>query len=135
MRRLDQVILYVSDLQASIAFYRDVLELPFRFSEHGYAEFLMENAKLGLYERGRARELTRREPPPGGAAEVLFVVEDADRWAGRLRDAGAEVLAGPEDHPWGHRTVHVADPDGHVVELAQEIPRERPRGEVPRGGV
>jgi len=28
------------------------------------------------------------------------------------------------DRPWGHRTVHVEDPDGFVVELAEEIPRQ-----------
>ena len=33
------------------------------------------------------------------------------------------VLRGPTDRPWGHRTLHLADPDGFVVELAQEIPR------------
>ena len=31
------------------------------------------------------------------------------------------------DRPWGHRTLHVADPDGFVVEFAQEIPRARGR--------
>jgi lactoylglutathione lyase len=36
-------------------------------------------------------------------------------------------LAPPTDRPWGHRTLHVADPDGFVVEFAQEIPRARGR--------
>ena len=40
-----------------------------------------------------------------------------------LRAAGVEILAGPEDRPWGHRTLHLADPEGMIVELAQEIER------------
>jgi lactoylglutathione lyase len=32
------------------------------------------------------------------------------------------------DRPWGHRTLHFEDPDGFVVELAEEIPRQ-PRQE------
>jgi lactoylglutathione lyase len=37
------------------------------------------------------------------------------------------LLAEPTDRPWGHRTLHIADPDGFIVEFAQEIPRARSR--------
>ncbi len=129
MRRLGYVILFVRDLDASITFYRDVLGVPLRFTEHGYAEFDTKGARLALYERARLSGLIRRRPTDGGpTGEVVFMVDDVDAEAERLRTAGVEVLAGPVDHPWGHRTVHVADPDGHVVEFAQRIPRTRPRG-------
>jgi lactoylglutathione lyase len=57
----------------------------------------------------------------------VVMVDDVDAWADRLAARGVEVLSGPADRPWGHRTVHVADPDGFVVEFAQEIPRLRGR--------
>jgi lactoylglutathione lyase len=47
--------------------------------------------------------------------------------AATLRGHGVPVLSGPVDRPWGHRTLHVADPDGFLVEFAQEIPRARSR--------
>ncbi|HZA61176.1 MAG TPA: VOC family protein [Actinomycetota bacterium] len=125
---MESVILYVSDLDRAIAFYRDVLEVPFAFSDRGYAEFRLDNLKLGLLERERAAELTESDRPPAGSAEILFPVEDADAWATTLREANVEILSGPMDHPWGHRSLHVADPDGHVVELAQQIHRTRTRG-------
>ena len=66
---------------------------------------------------------------PGPAGEVVLVVEDVDAVASGLRVlGGVALLAEPADRPWGHRTVHVADPDGFVVEFAQEIPRARSRG-------
>jgi lactoylglutathione lyase len=58
---------------------------------------------------------------------MVFVVNDVDAEVARVAAAGARVLSGPVDRPWGHRTVHLADPDGFVVELAQEIPRRRLR--------
>ena len=58
----------------------------------------------------------------------MLVVEDVDAVASGLRARGVPLLAEPADRPWGHRTVHVADPDGFVVEFAQEIPRARSRG-------
>jgi lactoylglutathione lyase len=125
--RIGYVIVYVSDLDASIAFYRDVVGLPYRFTDAGYAEFGTEGTRFALYERRRAEWLTGRTVTPGPAAEVVVLVDDVDAQASRLAALGATVLSGPADRPWGHRTVHIADPDGFVVELAQQIPRQRAR--------
>lgn len=127
MDRIGYVILYVSDLDVSIAFYRDVVGLPYRFTDAGYAEFGTEGTRFALYERRRAEWLTEHPVRPGPAAEIVLVVDDVDACARRLAAAGAAVLSGPADRPWGHRTVHIADPDGFVVEFAQEIPRQRSR--------
>lgn len=121
--RIDYVILYVSDLERAAAFYRDVVGLPFKFSEHGYAEFATANLKFALFETSRARALIGKEPEGDSGSEILILVDDVDAEAERLRAEGAEILSGPEDRPWGHRTLHVAGPDGHIVEFAREIPR------------
>ena len=126
MDRLGYVILFVADLRRSVAFYRDVIGVPFRLEGDGYVEFATQGARFGLYDRNRLGELTGHDPDrpgrPGG--EVVFLVPDVDAEAERLRAAGATVLRGPGDRPWGHRTLHVEDPDGFVVELATEIPRQ-----------
>ena len=128
MESVDYVILYVRNLESSITFYRDVIGLAFKFQESGYAEFTARGSKLGLYDRSRLPGLIGMEATEGGpAGEVLFLVDDVDAEAERLRRTGVEIIARPVDRPWGHRTLHVLDPDGFVVELAQEIPRERPR--------
>lgn len=127
MRHVGYVILYASDLAASIAFYRDVVGLAVKFQEAGYAEFVTDGTKFALYEKRRADWLVNAETSPGPAAEVVFTVPDADAEAARVEALGVRVLNGPADRPWGHRTVHIADPDGFVVEFAQEIPRRRVR--------
>lgn len=125
--RVSHVILFVADLEASIAFYRDVVGLAPRFTEHGYAELETEGARLALFERARVPGLIRRPPgAPGPTAEVVLETEDAGAEAARLRALGMDVV-GPVDRPWGHRTVHVLDPDEHVIEFAEQIPRTRPR--------
>ena len=130
MDQLGYVILFVSDLGRSIAFYRDVIGVPFKLEGDGYVEFATQGARFGLYDRNRLGELTGQgtEAPERPGGEVVFLVEDVDAEAGRLRAAGVIVLKGPVDRPWGHRTVHVEDPDGFVVELAEEIPRQPSRG-------
>jgi lactoylglutathione lyase len=121
------VILYVGDLEASVRFYRDVVGLAYKFTDAGYAEFDAGRVRFALYERRRAEWLTGCAVAPGAGGEVVVPVDDVDAYAERLTAAGVPLLSGPADRPWGHRTVHVADPDGFVVEFAEEIPRARGR--------
>jgi lactoylglutathione lyase len=130
MNQVGYVILFVADLERSVAFYRDVIGLPFKLQGDGYVEFATEGSRFGLYDRNRLQELTGQGPEaprsPGG--EVVFLVGDVDAEAERLREAGATILKGPVDRAWGHRTLHVEDPDGFVVELTEEIPRQPSQG-------
>jgi lactoylglutathione lyase len=125
---VDYVILYVDDLERSVAFYRDIVGLPFKLFGDGYAEFATGGTKFGLYERARLPDLIGADALPSSrCGEVAFLVEDVDAEAERLRETSATILSGPVDRAWGHRTVHALDPDGHVVEFAQEIPRRTVR--------
>jgi lactoylglutathione lyase len=130
VNQLGYVILFVGDLERSVGFYRDVVGLELKLRGDGYVEFVTAGAKFGLYDRDRLEELTGQAGDPPGAAggEVVFLVGDVDAETERLRGAGARILAGPVDRPWGHRTLHLEDPDGFVVELAQEIPRQPAQG-------
>jgi len=130
MDRVGYVILFVADLGRSVAFYRDVVGLPFRLQGDGYVEFATQGTRFGLYDRNRLAELTGQDSTPPGrpGGEVVFLVADVGAEAERLRAAGATLLKGPEDRAWGHRTLHVQDPDGFVVELAEEIPRQPSQG-------
>lgn len=121
--RLGYAIFFASDLENSVAFYRDVIGLPFRFANESYAEFATEGAKFSLYARANLGELIGRTAPadraPWPQGEIAFFVDDVDAEYERLADLGVEVLAPPTDRPWGERTLHIADPDGNVVELTR----------------
>jgi lactoylglutathione lyase len=125
--QLGHVILYVTDLATSVSFYRDIVGLDHRFTEAGYAEFGTGETRFAIYEQRRAEWLTGHPVRPGPAGEIMIVVDDVDAVAAGLRARGLRMLAEPADRPWGHRTLHIADPDGFVVEFAQQIPRARSR--------
>jgi lactoylglutathione lyase len=128
MAQVGYVILFVGDLERSVAFYRDLIGLPFKLQGDGYVEFATAGCRFGLYDRNRLGELTGQgtDAPGQPGGEVVFLVEDAE--AERLREAGATILKGPVDRAWGHRTLHLEDPDGFVVELAGEIRRQPSQG-------
>lgn len=121
MSRVDYVIGYVESTRRSVAFYRDVLGLSVRIEGDGYVEFDMDNIKLSLFERAKLPELIGRHGgnPPSG--EIGFIVDDVDSHAERLRSLGVEILTGPVDRPWHERTLHIADPDGNIIEFAQKL--------------
>jgi lactoylglutathione lyase len=121
MRRVDYVIQYVASLGRSVAFYRDVIGLEVRIEGDGYVEFELENTKFSLFERSKLPELIGREGGNPPCGEIGFLIEDVDAEAERLRGLGVEILTGPVDRPWRERTLHIADPDGNIVEFAEKI--------------
>lgn len=121
MRRVDYVIFYVASLERSVAFYRDVIGFDVRIEGDGYVEFAAENTKFALFERSKLPELIGRDGGATPCGEIGFIVDDVDAEAERLKQAGAEILTGPVDRPWRERTLHIADPDGNVVEFAQKL--------------
>lgn len=125
MRRVDYVIWYVESLERSVVFYRDVIGLAVRIEGDGYVEFDLDNTKFSLFERSKLPELIGREGGTTPCGEIGFLVDDVDAEADRLRGLGVELLTGPVDRPWQERTLHIADPDGNVIEYAQKL-RARP---------
>jgi lactoylglutathione lyase len=121
MRRVDYVIQYVESLRRSVTFYRDVIGLKVRIEGDGYVEFETANTKFSLFERSKLLELIGREGGDAPCGEIGFLIEDVDEEAERLRDLGVEILSGPIDRPWQERTLHIADPDGNVIEFAQKL--------------
>lgn len=121
MRRVDYVIHYVESLHRSVSFYRDVIGLRVRIEGDGYVEFDMENTKFSLFERAKLPELIGREGGTPPCGEIGFLIDDVDAEAQRLRGLGVEILRGPVDRPWRERTLHIADPDGNIVEFAQKL--------------
>jgi uncharacterized glyoxalase superfamily protein PhnB len=65
------------------------------------------------------------QPPPHDAPgfEIGFKVPDVDAAFEELVSKGACPAMEPTTRPWGQRTAYVRDPDGHLVELAQDLGR------------
>jgi len=125
---LGYVVLFVEDLDRALAFYRDKVGLPVRFQDKGYAELAVAGSKFVLLARSRLPELVgaaHTGRPASGAHEagVTLLVEDVDRVHRELSGRGVTFLAGPQSRPWGQRTAYFQDPEGHLIEIATNLPR------------
>jgi len=126
--RLNHAVLYVRDVERSVAFYQDVL--GFRRLPRGMipgAAFLQapgsgNDHDLGLFEMGP----TAGPSPAGRSAVGLYhlawevdSLDELERLAGVLSAEGA--LIGSSDHGTT-KSVYGVDPDGIHFELAWLVP-------------
>jgi lactoylglutathione lyase len=122
----DYVVLVVSDVDRALAFYCDVIGLPLGHRSGPYAQLATGVTRVSLYERSAmAQTLGRELEPPAANApgfELGFKVGNCDAAYQDLVAAGARPAVPPTDRAWGQRTAYVRDPDGHLVELAQDLP-------------
>jgi catechol 2,3-dioxygenase-like lactoylglutathione lyase family enzyme len=123
-----QVNLYVSDIEASIRFYRDVLGFAERFRTPRDGVPAHVELRLGTLVLGLAtfEALTRDHgivsgPGPPSLELVLFTA-DVDGAFGWTTSHGAPTLAAPHDFGGYIHSARVADPDGNPVGFTTRLP-------------
>ncbi len=122
-----EFILYVSDQKRSRDLYARLLDRAPVLEVPGITEFDLGGCKLGLMpEHGIARIITPALPHPSKASgvprcELYLVVDDLGRSIQLAREAGAALVSPASDRDWGHRVAYFADPDGHVIALAEPM--------------
>jgi catechol 2,3-dioxygenase-like lactoylglutathione lyase family enzyme len=117
----------VSDLDRSLAVYRDVLgfHVHVRRPEERFAYLVRENAHLTLEEAtgpGRRFHTAPLEYPFGRGVNLQIEVADVDALYGAVRRAGLDIRI-PLEERWyrhddselGNRQFVVADPDGYLL--------------------
>ena len=118
-RRLYETVVYAGDLQAALAFYRDVLGLR---QVDDFAFRLDDGGMLLLFDPVLSSQPGRPVPSHGatGVGHVAFSVGDGelDAWREELRAQGVEP---EQEKEWtrGGRSIYVRDPAGNSVELVE----------------
>lgn len=116
--------LIVSDMAASLAFYRDVLgfqlaqsvpdEAPFVFAwlKRGGVELFLNDAKPVVSEFTNLRA--------GNTSTLFVIVNDVDAFHAQL-SGRARIVMGLTDQFYGTREFAILDPDGYLITFAQRI--------------
>lgn len=143
VKRMDNVLIVVEDLEAAIAFFVELgLEMEGRTQVEGdfvdrtvglkgvRADIVMLRTPDG---HGRI-ELTKfhtpaaisREPRNApantlGISRIMFAVEDIDDVVARLRTHGAELLDEIDQYEDFYRLCFVRHPEGFIIGLAEQL--------------
>lgn len=119
--QISLVMVYVSDMDRSVAFYRDLLGLPLRFASPQWTEFATAGTTLALHAATPA-PAGWRAPQHGGVAQLGWHVEDLDAVAAALRERGVQFVMEPQAREGeGIRLAVFLDPDGLPISLAADL--------------
>jgi catechol 2,3-dioxygenase len=129
---IGHVHLKVSDLERSIAFYRDVLGFELKQKMGDQAAFLSAGGYHHHIGLNTWQSKGGSPPPPGTTGLFHFAIRFPDRPAlaqalRRVLEAGIRI--GASDHGVSE-AIYFEDPDGNGI----EIYRDRPEEEWPRSG-
>ena len=115
---LAQVHISVSDIDRAVAFYRDVLGIPFLFQVSGQP--------MAFFQSGAVRLYLGVPESPGFTSRTVhyYAVDDIDAEFARLRALGVPMIGDPHVvHRDGTTELWMAffrDPDGHHLGLMEE---------------
>ncbi|WP_020471573.1 VOC family protein [Zavarzinella formosa] len=120
-------ILYVDDVEKTVAFYESTFGLKRRFvHESGYGEMDTGDTKLGFASVELARSngvsfVPANPEGPSPAVEVAFVTDDVKKAFDAAVNAGAFPVAKPKQKPWGQTVAYVRDLNGFLVEICSPM--------------
>jgi catechol 2,3-dioxygenase-like lactoylglutathione lyase family enzyme len=109
-----EIALFTDDVKAAMEFYAGVLGATPVAAWPGGAIFAAGDSKLLVHERSAALE-----SGPPNEDHFAFSVVDLDAACAELSAHGVPFLVEPREYPWG-RSAYLRDPDGRLVELAED---------------
>lgn len=112
-RKVGAVILLVSNMEKSIKFYRDTLELPIKTKSKDWTEFFKNDTVLALHPARKKSNLKT-----GSGILVGFEVSDLSSTMKKLREKKMRFFKKPKEEPFGKHAI-VQDPDGHLISIAE----------------
>jgi catechol 2,3-dioxygenase-like lactoylglutathione lyase family enzyme len=114
LKSVSAVRIFVDDLDRARRFYRDVLELPERAVEAGWALFELDGKDIVV-------EAVPPDDPEhdlvGRLLAVSFDVDDIDATYRELKRRGVDFAGPPEKQAWGGTLAFPRDPDGNTFTL------------------
>lgn len=125
--QLGYTILYVQDVQATLAFYETAFGLSTRFlHESGeYGELNTGATTLAFSSHALMQQLGKNPQPANAHApsfEIALCTDDVPAALVRAVAAGAQAMRPVETMPWGQTIAYVADINNFLVELCTPMP-------------
>lgn len=122
--RIDHVVLTVASIEATCAFYRDVLGMEIVTFAGGRRALSFGVQKINLHEVGREFEPKAARPTAGSGDFCLIADTPLGQVIAELQARGIAIEEGPVNRTGATgpiRSVYIRDPDDNLVEIANYL--------------
>ena len=126
--RLDHLVLTAGDMDATCAFYHDVLGMEVITFAGGRKALAFGDQKINLHQQGREFLPRAALPCPGSLDICLLSEQPMDQIISHLEDHGIPVEEGPVERTGATGpilSVYFRDPDGNLIEVATPLSSSR----------
>lgn len=117
---LDHLVLTVGHIDATLAFYAEILGMQAVTFGTGRQALVFGSQKINLHQAGGEFEPKAAVPTPGSADLCFLTSEPLVNVIDQLRNRGVSVVEGPVLRTGATapiRSVYVRDPDGNLIEI------------------
>jgi catechol 2,3-dioxygenase-like lactoylglutathione lyase family enzyme len=119
--RIDHFVLTVRDIEATCAFYSNVLGMGVTTFGAGRKALVFGGQKINLHQSGREFEPKAHAPMPGSADFCLISAIPLPQVIAHLVNCGVKIIEGPVAKTGARgpiRSVYFRDPDFNLVEVS-----------------
>lgn len=118
-------LIYVSDLKASIIFYKDTLgfevgELYPSDNNPTYAPIIIGKDKLMLVQARKSNQKFYEKGICGSGVQLFIKVNDVDAIYKKVKDE-VKIFDEIETKSWGDREFTIKDPDGYLITFYSQV--------------
>ncbi len=111
--KLGLIMVVVSDMERSVAFYRDVVGLKLLFNQDNWSQFDAGNILVGLHPEGDEVKVS----PTTGCTFGIYV-NDIQKCVNEIKRRGGKIEVEPRREPFGLWAL-LKDPDRYGIQIIQ----------------
>jgi len=112
-RKLGAVILLVSDMNTSVQFYKEILNIPLKKRSDEWTEFFNKETVLALHPAKNKYKLKS-----GQHILIGFSANDFDKTIKTLQEKNVVFFKKPREEGFGKHAI-IEDPDGHLISIVK----------------
>jgi uncharacterized glyoxalase superfamily protein PhnB len=128
MNRLGTIIFYVENVEKTITFFEKAFGLDRSFidpsGQYGQLETgatALGFASLELAKQNLPQGFCRISPKELPGCEISLTAKNVQKSLTAAINSGAELIAPPEQKPWGQTVAYVRDFNGILIEIASDM--------------
>ena len=117
--KVNYVIVFVSDMNRSVSFYRDVLGISLKFETPEWTEFATEGATLALHKSdGSNPDKDGQQQNPAGRCRPGLNVPDLEEFHKRMTEKNITCIQEPKE-VFGAKIAQYLDPDDLAISISE----------------